>query len=576
MNVKQKPMSKRQGFLNVENYSFCMNIFTRYMHDQYNVNVYEYISDIFLKQTMYQIMKRVDDEQNINESLKNLNNIVINEMRDIVLKRMNIETQKPMVKSLQRDRQIYGQRDVVINNNQPIITLKEEKMMVNKSFEALVNSRNNEQPKQVIPFETIKVEAPPSADTLNSKLNALEMERSQNSYFEESVNLRQGQTNSDINPTAIYRQNEIDKQNFVQATRKLSDEPYRDNITDTHIKPHGKDMSLSTYFLFNGYDRNWLDYPYRYSFKIDVDSVTKSIKNIKELSFTKLIIPLEILGKKGSVLPNNNDITYYNQYGLTYPYLILQVDELGSHYNGFNTATKKCFTPFIYDTEYRASNGRGFIIMKPMQKEKRVFKPNLLGSLPRMTINIVKPNGALYNMAKDENKVSYCMYESINPLLLRLFTTNYFDKNEFAQGDVVLVNGFTLPSTEEFRTLVYEKTGSYPSNSDLGKYSTGANSLELFMNRNEGHEIVMLGESNTSGFPNNFYIYVPRQLDKDTGNYVLQEDIIFAISVYQHYLSSISPTNPSPIINMTLQVVLSMEIKMIQMDARDLLNTTLI
>lgn len=226
----------------------------------------------------------------------------------------------------------------------------------------------------------------------------------------------------------------------------------------------------------------------------------------------------------------------------------------------------------MFHREYRASNGRGFVIMQPTQDEKKEYRGAPLSTLPRMTINIVKPNGTLYNMARDENCVTYLQYESINPLLLRIVCKDYFDINEYAVGDVVLVKDFKLPSPQEFSNMVTEQGDSVTS-SDLNMYSSGLNAVQEFMNRDEGHEIISTGDANTNMFMNTFSIFMPRVLDKQVGAMAIQKDFFDLVNVCQKYMSKVPHKGNGQFLNMTLQVVLTMKIKTNNSDVTNVIRS---
>jgi hypothetical protein len=198
--------------------------------------------------------------------------------------------------------------------------------------------------------------------------------------------------------------------------------------------------------------------------------------------------------------------------------------------------------------------------MQPLQHEKKEYRGTPLSSLPRLSISIVKPNGTLYNMAKDENQIASMMYENMNPLLLRIVCKDYFDVNEYVVGDVVLVKNFKLPTLDQFIDLC-TSVGKTASAADLSTYAYGVNTIEDFINRDEGHEIISTGDPNTNMFMNSYSIFLPRVLDKVNGKMIIQKDFFDTITVCQSYLGEIPALDTCNFINMTLQIVLTMKIK---------------
>jgi hypothetical protein len=136
--------------------------------------------------------------------------------------------------------------------------------------------------------------------------------------------------------------------------------------------------------------------------------------------------------------------------------LLLSIDEFPNVYDGTNQHVRNSFATMIYHRHYKAPNGRGYIILKPIQKEMKEFYPNLLGTLPKITINLTKPNGDLFNQSSDEYKIFKVDYEALNPHFLKIVTNIYFDKNEFYVGDVCTFTGYQAllsPITQGIRDL---------------------------------------------------------------------------------------------------------------------------
>lgn len=569
-------------FLSVKNFKFCSDIFYKYMDDEYGVKINAGGSDDSgVRVQMYNIMQDVHGkfQSKPNASLKEMNNVVLNEMRDVYLSKVNISanSKKPRMRNLERDQQVYGNRQVQLGEqlmfemNPP----KRDDQKLSKSVEDIMNERSGgrAQPAKNLPFEVVKVPDAPSSEDLLRRMEDIEKAREGDvmSRFQGTLEISNIQKNMNNDPKLLYTNESLikapkSKEQLAEEERTLKTAPYTNYSEQALIAPTSNTYEKKTYVLFNGYDRLWDMHPYRYNFVIDVNNVTRSIRNITEIAFTRLIIPMEVLSTKKTSTATDTSTRYYNQYGLTYPYLMLQIDELTpGMYEGFNKTTQKCFTSFVFHREYRASNGRGFIVMQPLQDEKREYRGNPLTTLPRMSVRIVKPNGTLYNMAKDDNRVNFLVYESVNPLLLKIVCKDYFDINEYAVGDVVMMKDFKLMSPDAFANAVSAGGGTV-TNSDLAKYSAGMIAVEEFMNRDEGHEIIMTGDANQSTFMNSFSIFMPRMLDKTQGSMVLQKDFFDLVNACQTYLNKVPHVNNGRMMNSTLQIVLTMKVKTISSD----------
>lgn len=623
-------------FLSINNFKLCGDIFCKYMEDEYGLRVI-IKEDDDMKKTMFNVMRQVQNSSQPNANLKSLNNAVLNEMRDVCLAKYNMSSgasRKPRLRSLEREQDVYGARQLELGEHiKPSMNPpRRDDAMHARSIDDIRTDRENAlnnrsgpgsggQPQaQALPFEVVKVPEALSAkdfekqlvETEKRRLNSLPLPTgattngSQQPFQSQGVaslnapgpiDIRDmaagdGAGSSNRMSTSIdiatFQRSTFDndpKQMYaasMTAQDRKSDveeaimraQPYKNFNQDALIAPSKEQMDKKTYILFNGYDRKWDLYPHRYDFTIDINDVTKSIKNITEISFTRLIIPMEVLQIKKTTTQVSDAPPYYNQYGLTYPYLMLQIDQLSpGMYEGFNKTTQKCFTSFVFHREYRASNGRGFIIMQPLQGEKKEYQGAPLGNLPRLSIRVVKPNGTLYNMARDENRIDSFLYETLNPLLIKVLCKDFFDANEFAMGDVVRIQEYRMMTPAEFAAAVVARGQGPVTSSELGVYTSGVLAIEDFMNRDEGHEIIMTGNPNQNTFMNNFSIYLPRKLDKTQGALVLQKDIFDAINVCQKYLSGVPHSSIGRLMNMTLQVVLTMKVKTTNSDVSQVIRT---
>lgn len=81
-----------------------------------------------------------------------------------------------------------------------------------------------------------------------------------------------------------------------------------------------------------------------------------------------------------------------------FPYLILELDELGSNYEGTNTHTNKAFAKITFDIDcgkykrFNSKNHEEFI---------KYFNPRR--AISRLTLRVLKPGGELYNFGTDIN-----------------------------------------------------------------------------------------------------------------------------------------------------------------------------
>jgi hypothetical protein len=561
--------SDQQPFLSISNYDFCLKVFQNYMKREYDLTISD--SDYpDLRKNLLQTMQDVR-QANPRQPIKQLNNIVLNEMRDTYLVRLNVPAQKkPAVRNLNRDQQLYGNRPVMQAPPDILPTMTtNNKSDVNSTFEKLLNERNAPQDKAPIPsIPSVRIDNAPSTTDFLKTYEQLEQERN-NQRFESTMQIQKERNDTYEDPQAIFKSftNTIDEAKKELYDDKYLATPYQNHNKDLLIRPTKERYFDNVYLLINGFDRNWASYPERYRFTIDLNETGLPLKNITQLAFTRLILPMEIAQtKRNNTFIQANDATYYNQYGLTYPYVLLNIDEF-TNYGGLNKSTQKCATTFVYDTEYRAPNGRGFLIMQPLQDEVKRFYPTPMSSLSKLNITIRKPNGTLYNVSKDENKLTALQYETVNPLLMRLHTLHFYDKNEYYTGDVIMTKNLKLKEPNDFASQYN------PLPQDLAIYTNYKRFVEDFLNRPEGHEVIEIGDTNQNTYHKSFYCYLPRALDKEQGTLVVQSEVMDFIQVCQKYAQQIEFASKGDMINMSLQLVLSLKAETTSIDTKQLTDS---
>lgn len=294
------------------------------------------------------------------------------------------------------------------------------------------------------------------------------------------------------------------------------------------------------YLMINGYDRNWNSFPQRFTFTVNLANNDASFKDIRSIAATRLIIPREIVEEK--TLTNVPKTRFEQPFNLQYPYLILKITDFQSVYKASNTASQSAFCHFVYDNHYTSPNGRGYIHLLPAQNEALEFHINPLATLQQMDLSIQRPSGALLNSSRDQSRVLRMDWNNqvnMNQQLIMVTLKEFFDRNEFFQGDTVRFNGFSIPSSLTSAALV------------------------AFINREEGHEILEFGTPNSDGYVRTFYIRVPGAFNTTTGLFDIDTA---ATNELMTYINGIDYDNAPPdsialVINASLQVAISFEIK---------------
>ena len=95
----------------------------------------------------------------------------------------------------------------------------------------------------------------------------------------------------------------------------------------------------------------------------------------------------------------------------TYPYLLLEIDELGGIYDGTNSYTSKAFCKITFDTVV----GK-YVHFSPQNYEPFIKEFNPRISLSRLTIRFKKPNGKLFDFG---TSIDYCHAECMAAYIAR-------------------------------------------------------------------------------------------------------------------------------------------------------------
>lgn len=133
----------------------------------------------------------------------------------------------------------------------------------------------------------------------------------------------------------------------------------------------------------------------------DVNTPGERYKNIYEISLVS------------ATVPNQSAV-------LDQPYLILQIDEIGGHYDSATDGCRKAFAKMFFDDVggkfLRVDKGIG-------DPAVRVFYPKPLASLARLTISIRNPDGTIFNFGTDTSPP-----QAPNPELQNSFTFQIITK----------------------------------------------------------------------------------------------------------------------------------------------------
>ena len=540
-------------FMTVDNMRLCIDVFDKYMRDKYDFDIFSDVKDTNVKQVLYKIMTQVDAEYGSDLNIKDKNNVVLNFSRDHYRQQYKLSktsTKKVNVKNLQREHEIFGARSMNTTQIKPEAVFERGRSTENE-FKQLEESRKEPTQRVQPKFDEPKTEDALRPDDFNKRIANLTKSRG------DLTTVPQERLQQD---SEFAKRNIIDvnpKDMFVLNDEKLASSRSNAPVTKSVLRqefvtsPTTKIYTVERYFCINGFDRDWGVSKQRFRFTTDFSANDNSIqhryKNIKSLSVKRIIIPQEI---RESSSINNVPKSYYNfSFNFNFPYIFLQIDEFDNVYDGTSETVRKGFTQMIVDKCYYAPNGRGYLVLQSMQDEKKIFQTPL-SELSRLSISLRKPNGELFNDSVDDLKIFKVEYELMNRQYLKIVTNKFFDKNEFYKGDTVVLRDYALVLLSQTMTTSAMRT------------------LENYINRTQGHEVIELGQANDSGYYRNFYIKAPGTFDESCGTFVVDAALIDCLNAYNDAYNFIANPNTTNgmMLNMALQCVFSFKIEQILPD----------
>jgi hypothetical protein len=564
-------------FYSKENMKLIIDICHDYLQDKYKIDIYS-ITDVKThKRLVYDTMNDIYDK-NKNKPHKDLNVIVLTQLRQHYIRIIEENIEKlSMTKSitnsaLSRDTELYGKREININNQLPQNSKKLSEP-IDQPYERMIAEREQasiETRPDISKLGRQIKELPEETESFMKKLQQLNSEREQ-LFGDGDINSQQGLLATRMNDDAtMYANNQISTQDpktiFDQHIK--IDEPsslldtkstiqQNNHITSSHdfLNPRPQSTKkLHRYLSLNSFDRDWNLEPLRFRYSINSmgnnNDLQRRYRNIAELSVGRVVIPEEIV-ERTSVTNQSLKPFFNHDFNFAYPYLILRIDEFNDVYDGTNDTVRKGFSKLIYEQSYKAPNGRGYIILKPIQKEKKVFYPAPLSSFGRLSLSLLRPNGALLNQSSDNYKLLKIEYEQFNIHYLKIVTNVYFDKNEFFVGDEIVIKGHNMTALTENMNDIYIRR------------------FVNFINRVEGHEIKQIGSANDNGFFRSFYIQAPGVFNMVEGRFDIDNDVISTLNTYNSQINFCDPTIPTngSMLNLSLQNTIALKITSIVDDA---------
>lgn len=344
--------------------------------------------------------------------------------------------------------------------------------------------------------------------------------------------------------------------------------------------------------FINSGDRNWLlnRNENRYKFTINFNTVSNTnnstyspsvqsrFKNITRMEMVKAIVSGEGL----EVAPNINNTSRISNL-LTYPYVMIHLDEWSSNSYGTNNNIDNCFAVVHYDQVWRptqtsgtnTSDTAGYVSLTPRYlKAQRTYHPTPLATLQKLTFSIERPDGSPLSTQVDTLDINTVYLDpsgSFAPGSTSVYATadknwifiksNLFFSQFFAlQGDRIIIQGYQMP------------TG-------VNVTSNMATDINTFINNPAGHLVVgtaylssnigtVNDGCNSAGY-SNYIIIRSRFLDPTTG--ATGRDYFGGSQLLEGYIATnaaiYNPSTPCALLNMNRQSHFVLRIITREMDA---------
>ena len=230
-------------------------------------------------------------------------------------------------------------------------------------------------------------------------------------------------------------------------------------------------------FLYSA-DRNWLQNmkENRYNFTVifnpgnngniqgQTQQVQEKFRNITRIELVKAILPIEGLDTLVRVCPCDPSevITDYQTNVLSMPYVTLNIEELENNNYGTDNILDRSFGVLQYDANWSSdprskNDSRGYTAFIPkFLKCQKVYDPTPLSTLQKLSINILRPNGAPLSTTADALDIlnifgagtslaagsEFNLSVDTNPKYFFIMTNKFFSRFQFSVGDNIAIANF--------------------------------------------------------------------------------------------------------------------------------------
>jgi hypothetical protein len=352
-------------------------------------------------------------------------------------------------------------------------------------------------------------------------------------------------------PHMAMNQSPFLQQDILQRKEEVLS--YKENEYNLFINSIDRNWYYDTPLNFNTKKENRYDFMVNFSPANNINSFTITpaaqikFKNISRIELVKAIIPTEAVDVFKTRYIDNGEVKTTFTGGttiLSFPYLIVRVEELESNNYGTNSHIDSTFGMIQYDNKWSSEHldyreyginsttltNPGYVCMIPkFMKCQRVYHPTPLSTLQKMTIRLERPDGTIVNADMDTfDFLKVCMISNLSENIVdpdgHTYNAIFSDTNPFkaSPGNEYIV----LESTQLFRATnaiagdrLYIKGFRFPAEFDSGTPEL-RDKFTQFINRVEGH-IIAAAQGYTKDETNRNYIITPEPNSLGYAKYII-------------------------------------------------------
>lgn len=275
-------------------------------------------------------------------------------------------------------------------------------------------------------------------------------------------------------------------------------------------------------------------------------------KNIYSIELVLANLPID------NIIVPNDDTMNINIY--SFPYLLLNIKEIGGLYSSTNNKISNCFCKLMIDTSIRSnSNQRGYEIFKPSANEQKIYTPKPLDILSKLSITLLTPEGKLLSSENDVygiDKIEITDIPNVNGLLanknyfISIELTEYFNIKFLQKTDLVLFKNIKINHSD--------------FNTDMEMRNIRDKFIK-YLEDTPGHYVIEIEEKNIYNLSKRIYINNNGKINNVIGSFEL--DMYNNPDKYQTFITLLTNSNISgKLINISLQNTFTFKITTNEID----------